>query len=169
MALGGLWEAIDNYAQAQDELVEGANQLASAIAGAAMSAMTRDDIVDLTGYPPIWCCGFAPTRVSAGPMAELGLVCPRRFAVDGGTVAACAEDEGHLPVWAAARSLGLASPTRAGRGEVGTVPTRHNRARSATTRTTTSDDLSADKARAAPGTADAPRSTSRASLTRRGG
>jgi hypothetical protein len=155
MALGGLWEAIDNYAQAQDELVEGANQLASAIAGAAMSAMTRDDIVDLTEYPPIWCCGFAPTRVSAGPMAELGLVCPRRFAVDGGTVAACAEDEGHLPVWAAARSLGLASPTRGRTGARYPAPFRlvTNRARSATTKTTTSDDLSAHKARAAPGTA----------------
>jgi hypothetical protein len=36
---------------AQDELVEARNRLARAIAGAAMSGMTKDEIVDLTGYP----------------------------------------------------------------------------------------------------------------------
>jgi hypothetical protein len=36
--------------QAQDELVEARNRLARAIAGAAMSSMTRDEIVDLTPY-----------------------------------------------------------------------------------------------------------------------
>jgi hypothetical protein len=36
---------------AQDDLVEARNRLARAIAGAAMSGLTRDEIVDPTGYP----------------------------------------------------------------------------------------------------------------------
>ena len=51
MAADGLTLALDSYTQAQDELVEARNRLARAIAGAAMSGMTRDEIVDLTGYP----------------------------------------------------------------------------------------------------------------------
>jgi hypothetical protein len=35
----------------KDELVEARNRLARAIAGAAMSGLTQDKIVDLTGYP----------------------------------------------------------------------------------------------------------------------
>jgi hypothetical protein len=50
MAADGLRHAFDNYAQAQDELVEARNRLARAIAGAAMSGMTQDEIVELTGY-----------------------------------------------------------------------------------------------------------------------
>jgi hypothetical protein len=42
---------VDGYAQGQDDLVEARNRLARAIAGAAMSGLTRDEIVDLTGYP----------------------------------------------------------------------------------------------------------------------
>jgi hypothetical protein len=34
----------------QDELVEARNRLAHAIAGAATSGLTQDEIVDLTGY-----------------------------------------------------------------------------------------------------------------------
>jgi hypothetical protein len=37
--------------RAQDELIEARNRLAHAIAGAAMSGLTRDEIVELTGYP----------------------------------------------------------------------------------------------------------------------
>jgi hypothetical protein len=48
----GLREAVDGYAQAQDELVEARNRLARAIAGAAMSGMTQDEIVEATGYSP---------------------------------------------------------------------------------------------------------------------
>jgi hypothetical protein len=44
-----LWP-LEDYHQAQDELVEARNRLASAIAGAAMSGMTQDEIVELTGY-----------------------------------------------------------------------------------------------------------------------
>jgi sulfite reductase beta subunit-like hemoprotein len=51
MAADGLRDALDSYAQAQDELVEARNRLARAIAGAAMSGLTKDEIVDLTGYP----------------------------------------------------------------------------------------------------------------------
>jgi hypothetical protein len=51
MAAEGLWAALDDYAQAQDDFIEARNRLAQAIAGAAMSGMTRDEIVDLTGYP----------------------------------------------------------------------------------------------------------------------
>jgi len=47
----GLREAVDGYALAQDELIGARNRLARAIAGAAMSGMTQDEIVDLTGYP----------------------------------------------------------------------------------------------------------------------
>src|SRR5262245_50752900 len=36
---------------AKDELVDARNRLACAIAGAAMSGLTKDEIVDLTGYP----------------------------------------------------------------------------------------------------------------------
>jgi hypothetical protein len=51
MPAEGLRAALDSYAQAQDELVEARNRLARAIAGAAMSGMTQDELVDLTGYP----------------------------------------------------------------------------------------------------------------------
>jgi hypothetical protein len=51
MTAEGLRDAIDSYSQAQDELVEARNRLARAIAGAAMSGMTKDEIVELTGYP----------------------------------------------------------------------------------------------------------------------
>jgi hypothetical protein len=50
MAAEGLREALDSYVQAQDELVEARNRLAQAIAGAAMSGLTQDEIVELTGY-----------------------------------------------------------------------------------------------------------------------
>jgi len=50
MAVDGLRDALDSYAQAQDQLVEARNRLARAIAGAAMSGMTRDEIVDLTQH-----------------------------------------------------------------------------------------------------------------------
>ena len=36
----------------QDLLVDARNRLAQAIAGAAMSGMSRDDIVDVTDYSP---------------------------------------------------------------------------------------------------------------------
>lgn len=51
MAADGLTLALEDYHQAQDELVEARNRLASAIAGAAISGMTRDEIVEMTGYP----------------------------------------------------------------------------------------------------------------------
>jgi hypothetical protein len=51
VAADGLTFALEAYQRAQDELVEARNRLASAIAGAAMSGMTRDEIVELTGYP----------------------------------------------------------------------------------------------------------------------
>jgi hypothetical protein len=51
MTADGLRAAQDSYAKAQDELVEARNRLARAIAGAAMSGLTQDEIVDLTGYP----------------------------------------------------------------------------------------------------------------------
>jgi hypothetical protein len=51
MAADGLTMALEAYQRAQDELVEARNRLARAIAGAAMSGLTRDEIVDLTGYP----------------------------------------------------------------------------------------------------------------------
>jgi hypothetical protein len=51
MAAPGLREAVDSYAQAQDQLVEARNRLAHAIAGAAMPGLTKDEILDLTGYP----------------------------------------------------------------------------------------------------------------------
>jgi hypothetical protein len=54
------------YQRAQDELVEARNRLARAIAGAAMSGMTKDEIVDLTGYPPTSSCGSAPMRQERG-------------------------------------------------------------------------------------------------------
>jgi hypothetical protein len=50
MAADGLTIALEDYQQAQDELVEARNRLARAIAGAAMSGMTQDEIVELTGY-----------------------------------------------------------------------------------------------------------------------
>jgi hypothetical protein len=50
MPADGLTVALDDYQRAQ-ELVEARNRLARAIAGAAMSGMTRDEIVDLMGYP----------------------------------------------------------------------------------------------------------------------
>jgi hypothetical protein len=43
--------AVENYDRAQDALVEARNRLARVIAGAAMSGLTKDEIVDLTGYP----------------------------------------------------------------------------------------------------------------------
>jgi hypothetical protein len=49
MAADGLTLALEDSLRAQDELVEARNRLARAIAGAAMSGMTRDEIVDLTG------------------------------------------------------------------------------------------------------------------------
>jgi hypothetical protein len=52
MAADGLTLALEGYHRVQDELVEARNGLARAIAGAAMSGMTRDEIVELTGYPP---------------------------------------------------------------------------------------------------------------------
>jgi hypothetical protein len=51
MAVDGLREAVDGYTHAQDGLVKARNRLAHAIAGAAMSGLTQDEIVDLTGYP----------------------------------------------------------------------------------------------------------------------
>jgi hypothetical protein len=51
MAADGLTIALEDYQRAQDELVEARNRLPQAIAGAAMSIMPRDEIVDLTGYP----------------------------------------------------------------------------------------------------------------------
>jgi hypothetical protein len=48
--MDGLTLALEDYQRAQDELVEARNRLASAIAGAAMSGLTRDEIVELTGY-----------------------------------------------------------------------------------------------------------------------
>jgi hypothetical protein len=51
MAADGLTLALDDYQRAQDELVEARNRLARAIAGAAMSGMTRDEVVEVTGYP----------------------------------------------------------------------------------------------------------------------
>jgi hypothetical protein len=51
MAADGLTVALEDYQRAQDDLVEAPNRLARAIAGAAMSGMTRDEIVELTGYP----------------------------------------------------------------------------------------------------------------------
>jgi hypothetical protein len=50
MAADGLTLALEDYQRAQDELVEARNRLARAIAGAAMSGMTRDEIVAATGY-----------------------------------------------------------------------------------------------------------------------
>jgi hypothetical protein len=50
MTADGLTLALEAYQRAQDELVEARNRLARAIAGAAMSGMTMDEIVDLTGY-----------------------------------------------------------------------------------------------------------------------
>jgi hypothetical protein len=51
MAADGLTLALEDYQRAQDELVEARNRLARAIAGGAMSGMTKDEIVDVTGYP----------------------------------------------------------------------------------------------------------------------
>lgn len=45
MAADGLTLALEDYRQAQDELGETRNRLARAIAGAAMSGLTRDEIV----------------------------------------------------------------------------------------------------------------------------
>jgi hypothetical protein len=50
-AADGLTVALENYQRVQDEFVEARNRLARAIAGAAMSGMTRDEIVELTGLP----------------------------------------------------------------------------------------------------------------------
>jgi hypothetical protein len=50
MTADGLTLALEDYQRAQDELVEVRNRLARAIA-AAMSGATKDEIVDLTGYP----------------------------------------------------------------------------------------------------------------------
>jgi hypothetical protein len=51
MTADGLTLALEDYQRAQDELVEARNRLARAIAGAAMSGMTREEIVGATGYP----------------------------------------------------------------------------------------------------------------------
>jgi hypothetical protein len=58
MAADGLAIALEDYQRAQDELVEARNRLARAIAGGAMSGMTRDEIVDVPGTPRIGCCGI---------------------------------------------------------------------------------------------------------------
>jgi hypothetical protein len=50
MAAGGLAVALEDYQRAQDGLVEARNRLARAIAGAAMSGLKQDEIVELTGY-----------------------------------------------------------------------------------------------------------------------
>jgi hypothetical protein len=50
MAADGLTLALADYQRAQDELVEARNRLARAIAGAAMSGLTQDEIVEATGY-----------------------------------------------------------------------------------------------------------------------
>jgi hypothetical protein len=50
MAADGLSLALEDYQRAQDELVEARNRLARAIAGAAMGGMTREEIVEATGY-----------------------------------------------------------------------------------------------------------------------
>jgi hypothetical protein len=42
---------VEAYQQAQDDLVEARDRLARAIAGAAVSDLTRDEIVEQTGYP----------------------------------------------------------------------------------------------------------------------
>jgi hypothetical protein len=54
MAADGLTLAPENYQRTQDELVEARNRLARAIAGAAMSGMSRDEIVEVTGYTADW-------------------------------------------------------------------------------------------------------------------
>jgi hypothetical protein len=51
MTADGLTLALEAYQRAQDELVEARNRLARAIAGAAMSGMTKDEIVAATNYP----------------------------------------------------------------------------------------------------------------------
>jgi hypothetical protein len=51
MGAKGLTLAHGAYERAQDDLVEARNRLASAIAGAAMSGLTKDEIVAATGYP----------------------------------------------------------------------------------------------------------------------
>jgi NADH:ubiquinone oxidoreductase subunit F (NADH-binding) len=51
MAAEGLRDALDSYRQVHDELLEARGRLARAIAGAALSGLTRDEIVDVTGYP----------------------------------------------------------------------------------------------------------------------
>jgi hypothetical protein len=51
MTADGLTLAFEDYQQAQDELVKARNRLARAIAGGAMSGMTQDEIVNMTGYP----------------------------------------------------------------------------------------------------------------------
>jgi hypothetical protein len=68
MAADGLTLALEDYQRAQDELVEARNRLARAIAGAAMSGLTRDEIVELTGYPRIGCCGSAPMPASVATL-----------------------------------------------------------------------------------------------------
>jgi len=50
MAADGLTLALEDYQRAQDGLVEARNRLAHAIAGAAMSGMSRDESVEVTGY-----------------------------------------------------------------------------------------------------------------------
>jgi hypothetical protein len=51
MPADGLTLAIEAYQRAPDELVAARNRLARVIAGAAMSGLTKAEIVDLTGYP----------------------------------------------------------------------------------------------------------------------
>jgi len=51
MTADGLTLALEAYQQAQDEFVEARNRLARLIAGAAMSGMTKDEIVEATGIP----------------------------------------------------------------------------------------------------------------------
>jgi hypothetical protein len=50
MTADGLTLALEDYERAQGELVEARKRLARAIAGAAMSGLTRDETGELTGY-----------------------------------------------------------------------------------------------------------------------
>jgi hypothetical protein len=83
MTAEGLQEAVDSYAQAQDELVEARNGLARAIAGAAMAGLSQDEIVELRRYPAELVLRICTEARVIGTDAEHGLVCLRRFAVDG--------------------------------------------------------------------------------------
>jgi hypothetical protein len=70
MAADGLTVALEDYQRAQDELVEARNRLARAIAGAAMSGMTRDEIVEATGYDSAQILRIWLPLPSSGPQIE---------------------------------------------------------------------------------------------------